>query len=154
MPAFGGDNGYSYVFDGQWGSLDHALASDSAAPRRSLAADDWYINADEPSVLDYNTDFKSAGQIVSLYAADEFRMSDHNPVIVDLALDAESDGSSPANAFGHLLLVNSAGLKAGDTARRCTLRSASGTRDGPGSQWAKSTSSSVARRPMDRVCIK
>ncbi len=75
----------SYAFDGQWGSLDHALASASLRIQ-VMAADDWAINADEPGILDYNTDFKSAGQIVSLYAADAFRMADHNPVVVDLNL--------------------------------------------------------------------
>ena len=29
---------------------------------------DWHINADEPTVLDYNNDFKTPGQIASLYA--------------------------------------------------------------------------------------
>jgi hypothetical protein len=47
---------------------------------------DYHINSDEPSVLDYNTDFKSAGQIVSLYAPDQFRISDHDPVMVGLNL--------------------------------------------------------------------
>ena len=46
---------------------------------------EWHINADEPSVLDYNDDFKSVGQISSLYAADEFRVSDHDPVVVGLS---------------------------------------------------------------------
>ena len=49
----------------------------------------WHINADEPSVLDYNTEFKSAGQVISLCAADEYRSSDHDPVIVDLELGGE-----------------------------------------------------------------
>jgi len=49
----------------------------------------WHINADEPSVLDYNTEYKSPGQAISLYAADEYRSSDHNPVIVDLELVSE-----------------------------------------------------------------
>lgn len=49
----------------------------------------WHINADEPSVLDYNTEYKSAGQLIALYAADEYRSSDHDPVIVDLELRAE-----------------------------------------------------------------
>ena len=40
-------------------------------------------------MLDYNTDFKSAGQIISLYAPDRFRVSDHDPIIV--GLDADSD---------------------------------------------------------------
>ena len=45
---------------------------------------EWHINADEPAVLDYNTDFKSAGQVLSLYAPDQFRVSDHDPILVGL----------------------------------------------------------------------
>jgi hypothetical protein len=77
---------YSYVFDGQFGSLDHALASSSLAKQVTGAAK-WHINADEPSVLDYNTDFKSAGQVSTLYSPDEFRAADHDPVLIGLALD-------------------------------------------------------------------
>jgi uncharacterized protein len=77
---------YSYVFDGQWGSLDYALASPSLAGQVTAAAP-YLINADEPNVLDYNTEFKSAGQIVSLFAPDEFRTSDHDPILVGLDLD-------------------------------------------------------------------
>ena len=51
VPAFGG--GYSYAFDGQWGSLDHALANASLRSQVTSARD-WFINADEPTVLDYN----------------------------------------------------------------------------------------------------
>ena len=80
-----GSNVYSYVFDGQWGYLDHALASASLLTQVSGVAD-YHINADEPSVLDYNTNFKSAGQIISLYAPDEFRASDHDPVVIGLNL--------------------------------------------------------------------
>jgi predicted extracellular nuclease len=80
-----GDDAYSYVFDGQWGYLDHALSTDSMASQVADVAE-WHINADEPAVLDYNTDFKSAGQVQSLYAPDEFRISDHDPVLVDLDL--------------------------------------------------------------------
>ncbi len=75
---------------------------------------DWPINADEPGVLDYNTDFKSAGQIGSLYAPDEFRIADHNPVLVDLSLTPTVDLTALVRAGGHLVLANSAGLKAGD----------------------------------------
>lgn len=113
VPAFAGSDAFSYVFDGQWGALDHALASDSLGPQVA-SAQHWPINADEPGVLDYNTDFKSAGQVTGLYAADEFRMSDHNPVIVDLSLDPPSDRSSAVHGLGHLLLTNSSGLAAGD----------------------------------------
>jgi predicted extracellular nuclease len=82
-----GRDAYSYVFDGQWGYLDQALASASMASQVS-GVGDYHINSDEPSVLDYNTDFKSAGQIESLYSPDQFRVSDHDPVIVGLALDS------------------------------------------------------------------
>ncbi|MGM3307355.1 ExeM/NucH family extracellular endonuclease [Anabaena sp. WFMT] len=76
---------YSYVFDGQWGSLDHALANSSLAAQVT-GAEKWHINADEPNVLDYNTEFKSVGQQTSLYNADAFRSSDHDPVIVGFNL--------------------------------------------------------------------
>jgi len=46
----------------------------------------WHINADEPRALDYNVEFKSAGQVDSLYAPDPFRSSDHDPVLVSLSL--------------------------------------------------------------------
>ncbi len=84
-PHFGGPDTYSYVFDGQWGSLDHALASPSLFSQVTGAAK-YHINADEPSVLDYNTNFKSPGQITDLFAPNEFRTSDHDPVLVGLNL--------------------------------------------------------------------
>jgi predicted extracellular nuclease len=83
-----GTDAYSYVFFGQAGYLDYALASSSIAGQVTDTSI-WHINADEPSVLDHNTEFKSAGQVISLYAADEYRSSDHDPVIVDLELRAE-----------------------------------------------------------------
>ena len=76
---------YSYVFDGQVGSLDHALATSSLASQITGTAK-WHINSDEPSVLDYNTEFKSANQVNSLYAPDQFRASDHDPVLIGLNL--------------------------------------------------------------------
>ena len=47
---------------------------------------EWHINADEPAVLDYNTDYKSAGQISGLYAGDSSRSADHDPTIIGLDL--------------------------------------------------------------------
>jgi predicted extracellular nuclease len=44
---------YSYVFKGQTGYLDHALANQSMAGQ-ILNTLVWYINADEPRVLDNN----------------------------------------------------------------------------------------------------
>ncbi len=87
ISEFLGTDAYSYVFDGQWGYLDHALGSTSLTAQVT-GVGDYHINSDEPSVLDYLEDFKSAGQLVSLYAANQFRVSDHDPVVVGLELDA------------------------------------------------------------------
>jgi predicted extracellular nuclease len=76
---------YSYVFFGQFGYLDHALANASLFSQ-VIDAFQWHINADEPLVLDYNMEFKSAGQINSLYNPDPYRSSDHDPIIVGLTL--------------------------------------------------------------------
>ncbi|MCA1928938.1 ExeM/NucH family extracellular endonuclease [Rheinheimera sp.] len=73
---------YSYVYKGRTGSLDHALASKSMA-KQLTQFQHWNINADEPAVLDYNTEFKSKAQQQSLYAPDPFRSSDHDPVLID-----------------------------------------------------------------------
>lgn len=89
-----GQSAYSYVFDGQWGYLDYALASPSLNQQVQGVAE-WHINADEPSVLDYNTEFKSAGQQTSLYAADQFRSSDHDPVLVGIDLAAAPANQAP-----------------------------------------------------------
>ena len=78
-------NAYSYVFDGQWGYLDHALASTSLASQVT-GTTTWHINADEPPVLDYDTAFKSQEQVESLYAPTPYRSSDHDPVLVGLRL--------------------------------------------------------------------
>jgi uncharacterized protein len=86
-----GSEAYSYAFDGEWGYLDHALGTPTLASQVT-GIGEWHINADEPSVLDYNTDFKSAGQLASLYAADRFRMSDHDPVLVGLNLQTTAAG--------------------------------------------------------------
>lgn len=77
--------GYSYAYNGQWGYLDHALASPTLLPQVTGAAA-WHINADEPPVLDYNNNFKSTAQQSALYSAGPFRSSDHDPIIVGLEL--------------------------------------------------------------------
>jgi predicted extracellular nuclease len=82
---FGGAGVYSYIFDGQAGTLDYALASASLLAQVRGAAH-WHINADEPAVLDYNTERKSARQIAALYAPDAYRSADHDPLVVALDL--------------------------------------------------------------------
>jgi predicted extracellular nuclease len=81
--AYDGDAAYSYVFDGQSGYLDHALASETALPQVK-GVTEWHINADEPIVLDYNTNFKTANQVQSFFAPGPFRSSDHDALIVGL----------------------------------------------------------------------
>ncbi|AGK03503.1 ExeM/NucH family extracellular endonuclease [Meiothermus ruber] len=83
-----GPDAYSYVFDGQWGYLDYALASASLNAQVSGVAE-YHINADEPNVLDYNTNFKTPNLQVLLYAPDQYRTSDHDPVVVGLNLRGE-----------------------------------------------------------------
>ncbi len=94
-----GPDAYSYVFDGQWGYLDYAFASPSLRAQVSGVAED-HVNADEPSVLDYNTDFKTPNLQAILYAPDEFRVSDHDPVVVGLELFADPKNDRPANGSG------------------------------------------------------
>ena len=89
-----GSGTYSYAFDGQWGTLDYALASASLASQVT-GITKWHINADEPSVLDYNTNFKTSGQQMSLYSPDPYRVADHDPVIVGLQLRPGQSGSTP-----------------------------------------------------------
>ena len=81
----GGLAAYSYVFDGESGYLDHALATPSLASKVTGVAD-WHINADEPIALDYNTEFKTAAQVGSFYDGGPYRSSDHDPVVVGIAL--------------------------------------------------------------------
>jgi predicted extracellular nuclease len=85
IEKWNGAEAYSYAFDGQWGYLDHALASASLVDQVT-GVTTWHINADEPSVLDYNTNFKSDDQIEELYAPTPYRSSDHDPVLVGLDL--------------------------------------------------------------------
>ncbi len=84
--------GYSFVFDGAAGRLDHALATASLSEKveRALL---WHINADEPSVIDYNTEFKPQ----DLYAPNSFRSSDHDPVVVGLNLVKTIEGTRKRN---------------------------------------------------------
>lgn len=76
---------YSYQFNGQWGSLDHALAN-SSLNNQVTGAEKFHINSDEPTVLDYNVEFKTASQISGFYNVDAYRTSDHDPIVIGLNL--------------------------------------------------------------------
>ncbi len=78
---------YSYVFKGEIGQLDHALANNTMT-EHIVDASIWPINADEPRVLDYSTQFQNALQQAKFYAPDMYRSSDHDPVIIELNFTA------------------------------------------------------------------
>lgn len=84
LPArWHGDGLYSFVFNGESGTLDHAFASPALAAR-TLAAGEWHINADEPNALEYGSTFKSPAQRQKYYAPDAYRSSDHDPLYIDI----------------------------------------------------------------------
>jgi hypothetical protein len=82
--SFLGEDAYSYVFDGQIGYLDHALAN-AGLSNEVAGVTIWHINADEPDLIDYDTSFKQDAQD-AIYAPDAYRSSDHDPVIVGLGV--------------------------------------------------------------------
>jgi hypothetical protein len=79
-----GEDAYSYVFDGQTGYLDYALASAELVDEIT-GLTYWHINADEPDLIDYDTTYKQDAQDL-IYAPDAYRSSDHDPVIVGLSV--------------------------------------------------------------------
>ena len=94
IEAFVGPGAYSYVFKGEAGALDHALANVSLAGQVT-GATAWHINADEPRALDYD-----AANQPGLYAPDRYRSSDHDPLLV--GLDLTSDAAEDRRACGIL----------------------------------------------------
>ena len=84
VSSFLGEAAYSFVFDGQIGYLDYALAN-STLNDRVTGVSIWHINADEPDLINYDTSFKRPAQD-AIYAPDAYRSSDHDPVIVGLDL--------------------------------------------------------------------
>ena len=74
---------YSFLFDGQLGTLDYALSNPSLTSQISGAIE-WHINADEADALDYNLDF---GRNPDLFnGTHSFRASDHDPIILGMTL--------------------------------------------------------------------
>lgn len=88
-----GPEAYTYVFDGQLGYLDHALASAGLAEHVTDVAV-WTNNADEPDLIDYTMEFKKDAQD-AIYAPDAYRASDHDPVLVGLDLAGDGDPGDP-----------------------------------------------------------
>ena len=82
---FVGATASSYVFDGQTGTLDYALAN-AALLANITGATNWTINSDEADALDYNLDFGRDGTLFD--GSEPFRSSDHDPILVGLAFEA------------------------------------------------------------------
>jgi predicted extracellular nuclease len=76
---------YSYRFRGRAGTLDYLLA-DAPLLNRVLAARTWAINADEPRALSYDSALSGAGSLSSERRSAPWRSSDHDPLVLDLAL--------------------------------------------------------------------
>lgn len=88
--------GYSYVFDGEAGYIDHALATPSLSTQ-IVGAAHWRINADEPAIIDYNTEFKQPACATcgpDYYSNTVYRSSDHDPVVVGFNLVKQITGTS------------------------------------------------------------
>ena len=84
--SFVGAGAYSFLFDGQSGYLDHALAS-AHLSSQVAGATEWHINSDEPVVLDYNVEFKTANQVNTFFDPGPYRASDHDPLVIGLNLN-------------------------------------------------------------------
>ncbi|SCZ57754.1 ExeM/NucH family extracellular endonuclease [Thiohalomonas denitrificans] len=70
------DQRYTYVYRGESGYLDYALAT-SKLVRRVRGVSMWHINADEPPFLTYHGDPNRA-------TGTPYRSSDHDPIVVGL----------------------------------------------------------------------
>ena len=81
----------------------------------------WHINADEPTALDYNEEYKTEEQIAAFYADDAYRSSDHDPVIVDLDLNdavVNDDDKTSAGSTGLWSALGLIGLALYSSLRR------------------------------------
>jgi len=74
----------------------------------------WHINADEPTALDYNDEYKTDEQKALFFNDDPYRSSDHDPIIVDLDLndaavqppqDSAKIGGGSMGLFGMLSML-------------------------------------------------
>ena len=103
VEKFGGNNAYGYLFNGQLGYLDHALANNTLNPQVTGVAE-WHINADEAPVFDYNnsiddgageSSFEAKPTGNNLYEPNAFRTSDHDPVLIGLNLGSSTPQLTP-----------------------------------------------------------
>ncbi|SDS29752.1 ExeM/NucH family extracellular endonuclease [Agrococcus carbonis] len=94
-----GEEAYTYVFDGQLGYLDYGLA-DEGLLESVVGAAAWHANADEVSLIDYSMQFKQDAQD-ALFAADPYRASDHDAVVIGLSFEADEPEEPGLPGGGH-----------------------------------------------------
>ncbi|WP_344842084.1 ExeM/NucH family extracellular endonuclease [Celeribacter arenosi] len=75
----GQDEAYSYVFDGQQGTLDQGFG-DAELAAHVTGVTEWHINADEPGLINYDNSFTDS----AFYNDGVYASSDHDPLIVGL----------------------------------------------------------------------
>ncbi|MCG6201195.1 ExeM/NucH family extracellular endonuclease [Psychromonas antarctica] len=74
---------WSYSYNDEIGTLDHALISPSLKDRL-IDAVDWHINAAESTLYDYQSKYKG-DHVDALYVNDAYRSSDHDSAAISLS---------------------------------------------------------------------
>ena len=82
-----GENAYGYVYNGEVGYLDYALANSSFA-LSIVDVNVWHINADEPDLIDYDMTYKQDAQD-AIFEPDAYRSSDHDPVVISIVFGSK-----------------------------------------------------------------
>lgn len=87
----------TYAYGGMIGSLDHVFAS-PAANAVVAGADVWNINSVESVGLEYS---RFNANVVTLYEATPYRSSDHDPIVLGLALPVKGGAGPGDPGHGH-----------------------------------------------------
>ncbi|MET3961854.1 5'-nucleotidase [Marmoricola sp. OAE513] len=87
---------YTYVFDGEVGSLDHVLANNDAVADVQ-GASIWNINSVESVAYEYSRYNYNA---TDFYVADPYRSSDHDPLVVGFDNPSSAASVVPLNLLG------------------------------------------------------
>ena len=94
LDALIGPDAYTYLFDGQLGYLDYAMANGNLLGQVT-GVTPWNINADEIPVFDYNDEILDSGEFsferesssLPIFEPNAYRASDHDPVLIGLDLN-------------------------------------------------------------------
>ncbi|UCG26471.1 MAG: ExeM/NucH family extracellular endonuclease [Chloroflexota bacterium] len=108
-----GPEAYTYLFDGQLGYLDYAMANGTLSGQVT-GVTAWNINADEIPLFDYNDEILDPGErsferesdAEEIYESNAFRASDHDPVLVGLDLNGPPVCSEAGPSIGSLWSPN------------------------------------------------